>query len=86
MTTSDFYYKLRDRIIKFLDQNDPIEIIYIEKADLVSKGCSSESDFFIDYLPSVLDSVEKITSLDRELIDFRLRGKIVVFPGGSYDG
>ncbi|TVP41785.1 hypothetical protein [Candidatus Nitrosocosmicus arcticus] len=86
MKTSNFYAELQDRIIDFLYNNDSNEVIYVEKTDLVSEGFSSESDFFIEYLPKVLATVEKIVPLDIDLIKHRLRGKVVVSQGGYFHG
>jgi hypothetical protein len=86
MDTSNFQITLRDRIIDFIGNNNPDERIYVAENDLISEGCYNESGFFNDYLPKVMNSVEKLTGLGRESIKYRLKGKIIVNRGVSFHG
>jgi hypothetical protein len=84
ISSSNIFVDLVNEVIDAIDNNEYDSVIWLEKDIVMKCGCDSESEFFSEYVPSILEHVSTKKRMDLEKVRKRMKGKISIMGGLSY--
>lgn len=80
-SSSKYFDDLVNQVIDAIDNNEYDSVIWLEKDIVMKSSCDSESEFFSEYVSSILEHVSTKKRMDLEKVRKLTKGKIRIMGG-----